>query len=505
MKPSSQRISAVRTAVDFIQAQIGQGIWRTGDRLSTIDDLCEKAGVSYVSMWKAVNILADQKVLHVKRRTGIYVGKPPARPRDRQQPRVQSIAQRLLIDVLEGRFHNSRELPTRKELTALYETSSRTMRAALDGLTSEGHLAPLGRGFRVERKKFASASTPTILLLIGPDFPARCEASYWRSTSEQFLHYFEQQCARRNMRIDWMTVSDGFHLPESRIKGLFGAVMVVTGYLPRSAYDIAVPLARQRKPFIIFDHSFPGFSVQLPPVPGTRVFRMGNAESGRLVANALLHLGHREVCFVCDKREEWSQQRHDGIASAFAKAGYPEAVHWFSADDFADRDSRTARADADCLLVDSLRKKVIGSSLGQPYKGRLTARLEEAWYWRYIYRRMEPAMKRALECAGATAWIAGDDYGGLYAVLPFLRSRKICIPGDMSVVSFNNQFESAYSALTSYQFDMTGMAMRLLSLLLYPDLDRRLHGRQEPAAVEEIGGFIVDRGSMGVPPPRSDF
>ena len=82
-------------------------------------------------------------------------------------------------------------------------------------------------------------------------------------------------------------------------------------------------------------------------------------------------------------------------------------------------------------------------------------------------------------------------------------SRKVRIPRDLSVVSFNNQFESAHAGLTSYQFDMTGMAMQMLTFLLYPRLDRRLRPVKGEGGIVEVGGYIVDRGSMGRAPGKS--
>jgi len=46
-----------------------------------------------------------------------------------------------------------------------------------------------------------------------------------------------------------------------------------------------------------------------------------------------------------------------------------------------------------------------------------------------------------------------------------------------------------------WHFDMTGMAMRMLTFLLSPANECRL--RPVSQAVEGLGGFLMDRGSVG--------
>jgi hypothetical protein len=105
-------------------------------------------------------------------------------------------------------------------------------------------------------------------------------------------------------------------------------------------------------------------------------------------------------------------------------------------------------------------------------------------------------MRTALRDIGATARVAADDYIGLYTVLPFLQSRHVHVPRDLSLVSFNDQLKSGNACMSSFHFDMTGMAMRMLMFLLYPAQERRLRPGKQSSALEGIDGFIVDHGSL---------
>jgi DNA-binding LacI/PurR family transcriptional regulator len=154
-------------------------------------------------------------------------------------------------------------------------------------------------------------------------------------------------------------------------------------------------------------------------------------------------------------------------------------------------------ADKSQRITQSILTRIRKSGLDEKYALQVTKRLADAVYGPMLYCVLEESMRTALARGDATAWVAADDYIALYAVLPFLQSRRIRVPRDLSVAGFNNQFESGYTGLSSYHFDIAGMAMRMLTFLLHPALDRRLRPGKYAPLHEGISGFIVERGSMG--------
>ena len=196
MKPTPSVDKAVRYLQDLLAREGLKG----GARLPAIEHLARGADVALVSMWKAVRRLADEGVLHARRGAGTHVAPAPAS--DAHDKLVQSVSQRLLHDVLEGRFHVDTALPSVKELCALYDIGPRTVRAAVGQVLKDGHLVKRGRDFRIRRARLSRATGASVLFIRGADFIDAAEASYFRATIERFMHHFEQQCQHKDFHQD---------------------------------------------------------------------------------------------------------------------------------------------------------------------------------------------------------------------------------------------------------------------------------------------------------------
>jgi DNA-binding LacI/PurR family transcriptional regulator len=90
-----------------------------------------------------------------------------------------------------------------------------------------------------------------------------------------------------------------------------------------------------------------------------------------------------------------------------------------------------------------------------------------------------------------TAWVAAKDPLAR-AALYFLDSKGISVPGDISLVGFDNTTLSAESGITSYDFAFQAMARRIFSFILYPsNKDFSLRGQRI-----ECGGMLMKRRSV---------
>jgi len=488
---------AVDTAIAFMERHFRANRWPEGARIPATDILSREAGVSRVSMRKAIRHFALQKKLHARPGAGIFAGRPE-NMRSRETL-AGPLAQQMLKDLLEGCFHNSEELPSVKELMAHYGVSFRIIQGALAKLSNEGHLIRRHRRYVQRRVRHASA---TILLVTGADMLVQSEMSNFRGTAELFTHYFELQCHKRNIRIVRATIEKGSMAGLRAGADALGCIIWATSSVQATLPEITEFLGRLNKRIAVFYHSKPEDGIAGSPRKSLRELHISHDDeaAGMTIGNALLDAGHRSVCYFSYHDEVWARERLKGLARAFSSAGYPDAVHHFPG---ADRISKNAgpqspelvRAIADNQVLESMRAKALTSDLAEPYSWRVHWRLGEAAFWRWLYCVLESAMDRALKETNATAWVAADDYVGLYAILPFLHSRGVRIPRDLSVVGFNDQFEAAFYGLSSYHFDMTGMAMRILTFLLSPENERRLRPVSQP--VEGLGGFLMDRGSVG--------
>ena len=69
----ARKATGVQKALSYMRGALSTCVWSTGDRLPPILQLARDAGVSFVTMQKAVRILAQEGVLSVKTYPGIVV------------------------------------------------------------------------------------------------------------------------------------------------------------------------------------------------------------------------------------------------------------------------------------------------------------------------------------------------------------------------------------------------------------------------------------------------
>lgn len=110
------------------------------------------------------------------------------------------------------------------------------------------------------------------------------------------------------------------------------------------------------------------------------------------------------------------------------------------------------------------------------------------------YRKdMVPLTRAAVSIPNLSAIVAADDNIALNGVLPFLDRAGVRVPQDLSVVGFNGSFEAFQAGLSSYQFNVAGMVMRMLDWVLTPQRGRPIaHGRRIA-----VGGVLIRRPSLG--------
>jgi hypothetical protein len=101
---------------------------------------------------------------------------------------------------------------------------------------------------------------------------------------------------------------------------------------------------------------------------------------------------------------------------------------------------------------------------------------------------MTPLFEKAINDYDITAWVAAYDEIG-YLAIRFLESHAIEIPGQISVIGFDDLPESQVEHLTSYNFNFESASYRILSFLLNPP------SFATPGSVIEydIEGLVIER------------
>jgi len=496
MRTGPAKDKAVRFLTDLIAARK-----KAGDKhLPSISRLARDAGVSPVTMWKAVGGLSAAGVLHVKHGSGISIGPAPGMRGPSNS--IKKLSHDVLLDIVEGRFHNDPALPTIKELCSIYHAGRDVLRAALEELVTAHHCIKHGRHFRIRRPRHPSGAHLSVLYIFGPDLGSFCQVGPGLAEAEQFLDYFEKQCALRNIRIERAVVDGMSAAAFNSSPDAIGHVIWTTPALEPFLDAVLQHAVRLGKPTIVYDR----YSRNLDAFPAAanktiRILQRDNFEAGRAVGHDLLHLGHRKVCFVAERLWPWAIQRREGLAFAFSEAGYPDAVRNILGNPDAPAPPQARqeweRANRNKWYAESIIKRLRTASIDMRFADRLRNFVAECAYGQSHYCVLHEPMRMGLKENKVTAWVAADAYIAAYAALPFLRSRGIHVPRTLSLVSLSDMFETAYAGVSSYHFDMNGAAMRMLTGLLYPSLERQFRSK---GAVPAIEGLLINRGSLGRAP-----
>jgi DNA-binding LacI/PurR family transcriptional regulator len=87
-------------------------------------------------------------------------------------------------------------------------------------------------------------------------------------------------------------------------------------------------IAQTGLPTAIIDHEtqlLDGIPTKLPQ--RVQVFRDGSTQAGRMMAKMLLEKGHRAIAYIgLWHRQQWSQERLQGLGGVYQQAGYPDKV-----------------------------------------------------------------------------------------------------------------------------------------------------------------------------------
>jgi DNA-binding LacI/PurR family transcriptional regulator/DNA-binding transcriptional regulator YhcF (GntR family) len=425
----------------YLRAAIDRGAWHAGERLPTIVELARLARVSKVSMAHAIHALAEHGLLDARRRRGTVLCPEPSQP---DPPpvgtRSDEIRRDLVGRLLTGAFAPAHELPSFKELDASYGVGFCTMKRLLASLVAEGILEPHRRGYRL-RGAATDASHRALVLVVGRDYDEHLVHSYARSFYYPMLYALEQECGRRNVRLDVLPFP-------SRIRGLgpskdaLAYYVALDGAPDKDTLDLLSRLLTFGVPVLVFRETAHRAFASLPSSRPVVFLECSNELAGAAVGRFLLSRGHRRILYVTrEPNALWSQERLAGLGRALRLAGEGSAV------------------------------TTLGTS-----------------------PELEARLVALLRTSRATACVTCDDQLAIDHVLPLLQRRGL-VPGKtISVVGFNDQIEAFERRLTTYNFNSPGLAAAVVSHALLAAAGRRARSRAPNVVL--IEGHIVDRGSV---------
>jgi DNA-binding LacI/PurR family transcriptional regulator/DNA-binding transcriptional regulator YhcF (GntR family) len=507
---------AFERALSQLRALAAEARAGDGRPLPAIRVLAFRAGVSPLTMWKAVRRLSTEGVLQTVPRAQVRaaeqremraraepqpeapvvasVSTPPA-----AQPRWVELRDRIASDLLALRFAGTGPLPSLKELCAHYEVGRLTVGRALRALTADGWLERSGRRFRRVPARPRRIRASVVYLAEQPGGDVLTDLT---PRSLGLWRVLEERCHLSNVRFVVRSVSDYL---VGRLRrgepGVLGYIVRNLDIDPALAERLLGRLAESGLPVGLVDEVGQTSRLEWPRRSSRfRTFAIAHSDvAGRQVGQRLLQLGHRRVAlFSPFEQRDWSRNRLNGIASSFARLGTGAAVAYV-APAFPDHDSVrravTGAAGYAALArrIEAFRARLDPTQLSADRGALFRDPLFQSFASEAVASRMRPLFESALSARPqATAWVGANDTVAL-AAARFLRQAGRRVPVDAAVVGFDNTLEALREGLASYDFNLPALASALLDHVL----GWRTRPGRDRGPVVEIPGLLVERESLG--------
>jgi DNA-binding LacI/PurR family transcriptional regulator len=422
------------------------------------------------------------------------------------------LKRRIESDLYDGDFHKAVFLPPAKQLQTRYAVDFRTLKKALKSLVEDRVLQAHKRSYRVARPEESHPENLVVYLT-----PQDLYRTPFRSFPEagDLVRVLESECGRRRLlfRPQSLGDSEAFHrlIRDYRV---LGGLFYQSGTYSR---ELLEECAAMRKPIAMFDnynHAQRMIPKSLMCRCRLRVFQFDEVFAGGEVGRFLLRQGHRHVAFISPFHGDWVYPiRYESLRSAIEGSGRENTVALvgvnnlrLSLQERASRilESRRQRI-ADGAREEDISAELSGLGLAQGSDEVLLTWARESGSWNVnpdhvfsavLHEALLPLFERALQLPQVTAWVCANDGIAIHA-LRHLRHRRVPVPEHLSVIGFDNTGDASYNHLTSYDFDVASIALKMLDHVLRPD------SSLYPASTRVVDspGMVISRASSG--PPRS--
>lgn len=475
---------AVDTAVAFLKQRVTEGRLKGQSRLPTVRVMARAAGVSPVTMLRAVADIKEAENLESAPSRGLRIkdidGQQTAFIEQGRNHVTQRTKVRIIEDLRSGHHPFGRRLPPVKECAARYGCCVTTLRRAFDDLVGQDILKRDGRGYSVPGSTPGSFGRIVVLFALSdPDGMLL----FTIPRQETYVTVLEQECVRAGLSLH---ISGCHHtdrgLAATPASGGFtpvcGGPDRIAGYIIWAAglshefiRNLVADLAPARRPIAVLDESTGLPPMARPPLTPLRVWNMPvNLEPGVAMGRHLARLGHRRIAFIWGQDSAgWADSRREGVCAGAAGTDPDTAVVNFHADTYTPAATQSLRdqAQVEFKEMTSLLQKRGRVSFSSSFG----VRSENAMYMEIrrelLARCLDPLLRRALADRSITAWVgANDEYAT--TAMQFLRNNRRRIPGDIALAGFDNSPAAVYAGLTSYDFGGDAAMHAMMEFIVRP-------------------------------------
>jgi DNA-binding LacI/PurR family transcriptional regulator len=501
--------SARRNAVGYLNKLIGKYRSRGMGRLPTIDEMSRSAGVAKGTMQKVVSAFVAQGVLGARAHRGTTIIDSPKTlavllsPPQKKTPQKQVwLMETICADIINGRYRQGVALPSIKGLCGRYGTGYGTAKKALDHLVQEKQLVIWKRGYRVPAIVTTGHQNTIIIAAWGTDKGI----SMGTYRMAEYLTVVEHECFERRIRILYVPIYyqgkeirriDEFRrilATSDKRQNLMGALMFPQA-IPSDAIRGMIGLLEEHNVPVSVILESDSYSFDTSPGRMVRHFAIAwGTESGRDVGRLLSRSGHKKVAYITRNVDaDWTRRRYAGLSEAMTSMQNPDPVSFIHLAETLDDWPMLDFLSANMPQLDAIHRHnpVITRTLLWP-EGEIRAYMQGNAQLTKNSRMLEAV----LQDRDITAWVGDNDITAVLC-LDLLHQHGIQVPGQISVIGFDDGHAAMVNSLTSYNFNCRSLMHAALRHVLEPKAVRKMGER-----TVEIGGYIAQRATSG-PAPRN--
>ncbi|MBD3347466.1 MAG: GntR family transcriptional regulator [Chitinivibrionales bacterium] len=510
----------VQSAIEYIIGGINSGKFTKIHHLPPIKTLSSDAKVSITTMCKATQRLKEQGVLEGLPSQRIRVCVDRFDPEECVQYQEQSneipskeesqyawkrVREQIRKDILNGVYPPGDPFPSHKEIKNRYNVAFLTLKKSLDSLCAEGVIVPCKRTFMVP-PLFSGKSNVRIVFFTMVEGPVEF------NTTGEFIRYFEVECKKAGIQYDVVKyfLDDGELRFEdaTHVFSDYSDDDNTLGYLvpvkaPDAGWDSVLrTLGHFKKPIAILD-DIGGWKLNpLIPSVNAQIFcSRVSSHPARKMARYLYGLGHRKIAYISPfHASAWSQNRLKGFVDVYDSAdngsevvpfvfNNPPLIHEF----YSDEACRRAGYDSLLAFYNEWKKGKPKEFLRLTDFNFLDFIPNELFSRGELHMRTGELFEKAAKNSDITAWVCANDEIAL-AALHYCEEKGIEVPGQVSVVGFDDRYDSVKRGLTSYNFNDAAIFHSMIRYLL----NRRTFPAKPSRRPVEIEGMIMERLTSGV-------
>jgi DNA-binding LacI/PurR family transcriptional regulator/DNA-binding transcriptional regulator YhcF (GntR family) len=507
------RTPGIERALQYLADACASALGSCQPRLPALRSMAREAGVSNFTMWKAVHRLADKGDVLIRHGCPVEVAAVPsgAAPVNAEISRATprrwvEVCAAVRRDVLEGVYAPGQRLPPIKQLLARYGVCHRTFHRALMQLLTEKVLERRNDRILV-RRHVRHGRNRVLLIACGQPTGMLHQFS---PLTQTHLNALETECVRRAYTLEICTIdlTGVAYFKRNRVnlnalvnRQLLGVFVWEIGIIDDAFTTILDTVKNAGISCVVLDE---GRDYNFRKYQGSRkmrFFSLDNEYAGRAVARYCIQSGHRRMAYISDQKQNWSVLRFNGaLAECNSWGGGCTILPFIAVGTGIDTLREGKRIPPVYGSIMNRIKKAFGtehpSELRIELLMKILSQVEVAIQRETVPPAFTAILDGVLRTPGITAWICCNDDAALKSMeYALLRGKKI--PGDLSIISFDDEPASWMYNLTSYNFNSPALICSMLSELT-DSIHNHQHSHPGSQQWQTVSGYVVERSSTSV-------